>query len=106
MEGHHDGETLVVILLLDLEVKKYISFMSKQLTSPVLQAEKVTEAVAHKWRNLLQVMGPNPGCQEGLVSISEGCVHKQQTLVGTDGLGEALGTVTEQNIPKAHRWVT
>lgn len=82
------------------EPKKYIS-----LTSPVLQAEKVAEAVADKWRDLLQVVGPNSGCQEGLVSISEGCVHKQQTLVGTDSLGEALRTVAEQDVPEAHRWV-
>lgn len=44
--------------------------------SPVLQAEEIIEVVAHEWSNLLEVMCPDTGGQQGLVGISEGSVHQ------------------------------
>lgn len=73
-----------------------------KLTSPVLQAEEVVEVVADERRDLLQVVGSNPGCQERLVGISEGGVHQQQPLVGAHGLGESLGTVTQEHVAETH----
>lgn len=45
------------------------------LTSPVLQAVQVVEVMADKRRDLLQVVGANPGRQERLVGIPEGGIH-------------------------------
>lgn len=73
-----------------------------KLTSPVLQAEEVVEVVADERRDLLQVVGSNPGCEERLVGVSEGGVHQQQTLVGAHSLGETLWTVTQEHITEAH----
>lgn len=73
-----------------------------KLTSPVLQAEEVVEVVADERRDLLQVVGSNPGGQERLVGISEGGVHQQQTFVGAHGLGESLGTVTQEHVAETH----
>lgn len=73
------------------------------LTSPVLQAEEVVEAVADKGRDLLQVVSPDSGRQERLVGVPEGGVHEQQTSVGAHGLGEFLGTVAQQHVAETHR---
>lgn len=75
---------------------------TQKLTSPVLQAVKVAEVVADEWRDLLQVVGPKPGGQEGLVGVPEGGVHQQQTLVGTDRLGESLRAVTQQHVTETN----
>lgn len=75
---------------------------TQKLTSPVLQAEKVAEAVADERRDLLQVVGPNPGGQERLVGVPEGGVHQQQTLVGTDGLSESFRAVTQQHVTETN----
>lgn len=56
--------------------------------------------------DLLQVVGPNPGRQDGLVGVSVGRIHQQQALVFTDRLGEPLGTVTEQDVTKTQRRVS
>lgn len=44
-------------------VQKFF-FMRQEPTSPVLQAEKIVEAVADKRRDLLQVVSSNPGGEE------------------------------------------
>lgn len=74
-----------------------------KLTSPVLQAEEVVEVVADERRDLLQVVGSNPGRQERLVGVSEGGVHQQQPWVGTHGLGEARRTVTQKHVAETQR---
>lgn len=74
-----------------------------KLTSPVLQAEEVVEVVAHKRRDLLQVVGSNPGGQQRLVGVSEGGVHQQQARVGAHGLGKALRAVTQEHVAESHR---
>lgn len=76
------------------------------LTSPVLQAKKVAKVVADKWRDLLQVMGPNPGSQERLVSVPECGVHQQEAFVGTDSLGKSFRTITQQHVTETYRRVT
>ncbi len=83
----------------------YVKFNKEKLTPPVLQTEQVVEVVADEWRDLLQVVGTNPGCQERLVGVPEGGVHQQQTLVGTDSLGESFRTVTQQHVPETYRGV-
>ena len=81
--------------------QKY-SKWSRQLTSPVLQAVKVAEVVADEWRDLFQVVGPNPGCQERLVGVPVRGVHQEQTLVGAHGLGESFGTIAQQHVAETY----
>lgn len=82
---------------------RYFGRRRRALTSPVLQAEEVVEVVADERRDLLQVVGSDPGRQERLVGVSEGGVHQQQPWVGAHGLGEALRAVAQEHIAETHR---
>ena len=37
--------------------------------APVLDGVQVGEVVSYEWRDLQQVVGPNPGCKQRLVGI-------------------------------------